>query len=58
MEKEKTCPKCGSEEVSRPKWSPQGIALGILLLGIPLPFLWKEAHCFDCGNDFKVKRNK
>jgi len=49
------CPKCNSDEVSKPRWSASAIAISILLLGIPLPFLGKVYHCFDCGHDFKKK---
>lgn len=47
------CPSCDSLEVSRPKPSRGAIAIAILLIGIPFPFLKKTSHCFDCGIDFK-----
>jgi DNA-directed RNA polymerase subunit RPC12/RpoP len=47
------CPYCGSEEVSKPRPSPLGFVLGILTVGIPLPFFKKIYHCFDCTKDFK-----
>jgi hypothetical protein len=53
------CPKCGSSEVTKPKFSRRAMAIAILLIGFPLPFLGKECHCFDCGTDFKYdKKNK
>jgi hypothetical protein len=47
------CPNCGSYDVSKPKLSPQSVAISVLLLGFPLPFLSKTSHCFNCGTDFK-----
>jgi len=49
------CPFCGSEEVSKPQWSAKAFAISVLLIGIPLPFLSKTRHCFNCGKDFKSK---
>jgi len=51
------CPNCGSDEVSKPKLSGQAFAISVLLLGFPLPFISKTYHCFDCGQDFKKKKN-
>jgi len=50
------CPNCGSLEVTKPKFSKRAMAISILLIGFPLPFINKECHCFDCGNDFKWKK--
>jgi predicted Zn-ribbon and HTH transcriptional regulator len=50
-----TCPKCDSDDVSKPKYSAQAFAIAILLIGFPLPFLSRTFHCFDCGCDFKKK---
>jgi len=47
------CPNCGSLEVSKPKPSRGAMAITILLIGIPLPFISKKSHCFDCHIDFK-----
>ena len=52
------CHNCGSYEVTKPTYSNQAIALSILLIGIPLPFISKTYHCFDCGQDFKKKKAK
>ena len=49
------CPKCGSEEVSKPRISARAFAISVLLLGFPLPFMSKVCHCFDCGLDFNPK---
>lgn len=48
------CPQCGSEEIFKNKVS-KGLAISILLLGIPIPFLKKTYHCFECNIDFKLK---
>ncbi|MFI0431290.1 hypothetical protein [Mariniflexile sp. HMF6888] len=53
MSKELKCPNCGSLEVSRPKPSRGAMAMAILLIGFPIPFLKKKSHCFDCEIDFK-----
>ena len=50
------CPNCGSQEVSKPRLSSSSIAISILLLGFPLPWMVKTIHCFDCGGDFDVKK--
>jgi DNA-directed RNA polymerase subunit RPC12/RpoP len=52
------CPNCGSEEVSKPKFSKRAFALSYLLLGFPLFFMSKESHCFDCGTDFSHRKSK
>jgi predicted RNA-binding Zn-ribbon protein involved in translation (DUF1610 family) len=56
------CPSCGSEDISRPVSSLRTIAITILLLGFPLPFIGKKYHCFNCGFDFnrktKVKKDE
>lgn len=49
------CPDCGSEEVSSAKVPAKYLALAILLIGFPLPFLPKERYCFDCGLNFSNK---
>jgi hypothetical protein len=53
--KEIKCPNCGSGETSKPQLSRQAIAISILILGFPVPFMSKTCHCFDCGEDFKIK---
>jgi transcription elongation factor Elf1 len=53
-ERQQTCPRCGSTEVSKSRFSGKAFAISILLLGFPIPFIKKEAHCFDCGLDFKT----
>lgn len=48
------CPRCGSEELSKPMHSRRAMAWGLLLFGFPLFFWAKQRHCFDCGADFKA----
>jgi DNA-directed RNA polymerase subunit RPC12/RpoP len=50
------CPKCGSLEIGKPRFSKRAMAISILLIGFPLPFINKECHCFDCGSDFKFEK--
>jgi transposase-like protein len=50
---EPVCPRCLSDDVSKIKLSRVGFALGLLLLGFPLPFLSNKYHCHNCGNEFK-----
>jgi len=47
------CPRCGSDDVSKPRLTQQAFAISVLFLGFPLPFLAKKCHCFNCGLDFK-----
>jgi hypothetical protein len=56
QEKDILCPECGSDNVSAPRYSARSIALSLLLLGIPIPFTGKTCHCFECGLDFKKKK--
>ena len=51
-----TCPFCHSEEIVKEKFSMPVFAISVLLLGFPIPFLRRKYHCFDCGRDFKLKR--
>jgi DNA-directed RNA polymerase subunit RPC12/RpoP len=50
------CPHCGSSEISKPRFSASVFAISILLLGVPLSWMSKTIHCFDCGQDFKKKK--
>ena len=52
------CPNCNSGEISKPQISKSAIALSILLLGFPLPFIRKTYHCFECQKDFVLKTKK
>ena len=59
MSKQQTsCPKCGSTDVSKPKYSRRAFAISFLLIGFPLPFLGKTQHCFDCGSDFSAAKDE
>lgn len=53
-----TCPNCGSEEVSKPKFSKRAFVIAYVLYWWPLLFLSKECHCFDCGADFKYRKTE
>jgi len=53
--KEMKCPNCGSHDISKPRLSERAFAISILLLGFPLPFMSKTCHCFNCGQNFKLK---
>jgi len=50
------CPKCHSDNVSRPQYSRRIFAISFLLLGFPLPFFKKVSYCFECGNEFKINK--
>ena len=47
------CPKCGSNNVRREKFSVAAIALSTLLIGLPIPFLKHKCHCFNCQTEWK-----
>ena len=47
------CPKCGSNNVRKEKFSVAAIALSTLLIGLPIPFLKRKCHCFNCQNEWK-----
>lgn len=53
------CPSCGDREISLVK-KPSGVLFGlsVLLFGFPLPYFTTEYHCYNCGMDIKVKREK
>ncbi len=51
------CPQCGSEEIFKHKYS-KGLIISILLLGMPIPFLKKTYHCFECNIDFKLNHEE
>lgn len=49
------CPKCGSDNVSKPRLNTATAAISILLLNFPLfPFNSNDILCYDCGNIFKM----
>lgn len=50
-----TCPYCHSDNVSKKKTPGYIVLLSFLLLNIPLPFMKKTYHCFDCLKEWKIK---
>lgn len=55
-----TCPYCGSNNVYYGqaidyKWNIPYLVLSFLM-SVPLPFIRKKCHCFDCHSSFKIKR--
>ena len=52
------CPFCGFENNSKPKYSREAMVIGILLIGIPLPFIVKKYFCFNCSKSFTKKELK
>jgi len=50
------CPRCGSNEIAKPRLSAQAFAISVLMLGFPFPFLKTKYHCFDCGLDFRKQK--
>lgn len=53
------CPSCGDTDISLVK-KPSGILFGIsvLLFGFPLPYFTTQYHCYECGTDVKVRKEK
>jgi DNA-directed RNA polymerase subunit RPC12/RpoP len=52
------CPLCGSDEVVQSKKAGWLFLLFSLLFVFPVPFFSKTYHCFDCGHEFKHKKEK
>ena len=50
------CPFCNSEEVVKTKKAGWVFLLTSFLLGVFTPFLHKKYYCFDCKQEFKLKR--
>jgi len=42
------CPACGSDNITREKYSRLLLALSMLLAGVPLAFIKGKYRCFDC----------
>ena len=53
-----TCPYCKSSEVARGRRQSNIAAWALVLLGLLIPVFKNESHCFDCGQDFKVRWEK
>jgi len=50
------CPICGSEEVVKTKKTGWLFLLTSLLFMFPTPFLQRKYYCFNCKQEFKLKR--
>jgi len=50
------CPICGSEEVVKTKKAGWLFLLTSLLFMFPTPFLQRKYYCFNCKQEFKLKR--
>lgn len=50
------CPYCHSTNVTKKSMPGYILALSILLLGFPLPFLKRRYYCYDCSKEWKVKK--
>jgi len=50
------CPICGSEEIVKTKKAGWFFLLTSLLILFPTPFLQREYYCFNCKQEFKLKR--
>ncbi|MDR1416292.1 MAG: DUF2007 domain-containing protein [Prevotellaceae bacterium] len=52
------CPICGSEETIKDKKAGWLFLLSSLLFMFPTPLLQKRYYCFDCKQEFKVKKQR
>lgn len=50
------CPKCGSDNVSKPRVLLSGIVLAIISIGYPFPIPFKRRLCYECGNKFRLNK--
>jgi hypothetical protein len=56
-----TCPSCNSDNVSYGyaidyKWDVLYMILS--LISIPFPLIRKNYHCFNCGNNYKLREGR
>ena len=51
------CPYCNSDNFIKKKRTGYVVMLSIMLFGLPLPFLKKSYYCFDCDNEWVIKKN-
>jgi len=49
------CPKCGSQDLNYRRFSKRAVALTILLLGLPFPFLRRRYRCNKCGEEWPAE---
>ena len=52
------CPICGSEEVVKIKKTGWLFLLTSLLFMCPTPFLQRKYYCFNCKQEFKLKKQR
>ncbi len=57
QELEVICPYCGSDNCYKTRKPGWVTGIIILTFGVPILFPSQYMHCFDCGKDFKIKRN-
>src|SRR5439155_24920432 len=48
------CPRCGSSDVYRTRYSKRWSFLSILLLGLPLPIRIARMRCAACGLEWRL----
>ena len=57
VEKLKTdCTNCNSDNVIRGKQPGVAMMLSLMLFFVPIPFFRKRYFCFDCKNEWKIKK--
>ena len=50
------CPDCDSDNVIKDKQPGFAMMLSLMLFFIPIPFFRKRYFCFDCKNEWKIKK--
>ncbi|NDV64106.1 DUF2007 domain-containing protein [Bacteroides sp. 224] len=51
-----TCPYCNSQNVMKERQPSYTMILSILFFMIPIPFLRRRYHCFDCDQNWRVRK--
>jgi hypothetical protein len=54
MEAALRCPRCGSDDVRRERWSHRWAAITMALAGFMLPVRSRRWFCFACRTHFTV----
>jgi transposase-like protein len=55
MEAAIRCPRCGSDDVRRERWSRRWAAITMALAGFMLPVRSRRWYCFACRGHFTVQ---